>query len=77
MRELFWILARCALKTRRQDHIFFFDELGGAPIDRQERDHFHQLGGAAQAKRMQLLDHLDGLVARCGDVLAGMDRRAA
>jgi len=36
--------------------------------------HFHQLGGAAQAKARQLLDHSDGLLARCGDVLAGVDR---
>src|SRR5262249_29631341 len=36
--------------------------------------HFHQLGGAAQAQATQLLDHSDGLLARCGDVLAGVDR---
>jgi hypothetical protein len=36
--------------------------------------HFHQLGGAAQAKPMQLFGHSDGLLARCGDVLAGVDR---
>src|SRR5260221_1558348 len=35
---------------------------------------FHQLGGAAQAQATQLLDHSDGLLARCRDVLAGVDR---
>src|SRR6516225_287433 len=35
---------------------------------------FHQLGGAAQAQATQLLDHSGGLLARCRDVLAGVDR---
>ena len=32
------------------------------------------LGGAAQAQATQLLDYSDGLLARCRDVLAGVDR---
>src|SRR5262249_50839253 len=35
---------------------------------------FHQLGGAAQAQATQLLDHSDGLLACCREVLAGVDR---
>src|SRR5262249_14014296 len=35
---------------------------------------FHQLGGAAQAQATQLVDHSDGLLACCRDVLAGVDR---
>ena len=35
---------------------------------------FHQLGGAGQAQATQLLDHSDGLLACCREVLAGVDR---
>jgi len=34
---------------------------------------FHQLGGAAQAQATQLLDHSDGLLVCCREVLAGVD----
>src|SRR5215831_2109793 len=34
----------------------------------------HQLGGAVQAQATQLLDHSDGLLACCREVLAGVDR---
>jgi hypothetical protein len=36
--------------------------------------HFDQLGGAAQAKPTQLLDHSDGLLARCGDAKRPLGR---
>src|SRR5262249_32250291 len=35
---------------------------------------FHQLGGPGEAQATQLLDHSDGLLARCREVLAGVDR---
>src|SRR5215471_2765348 len=44
--------------------------VGECLLDRR----FHQLGGAAQAQATQLLDHSDGLLACCREVLAGVDR---
>src|SRR5258708_18737554 len=35
---------------------------------------FHQFGGAAQAQATQLLDYSDGLLARCREVLARVNR---
>src|SRR5262245_52852634 len=44
--------------------------VGECLLDRR----FHQLGGAAQAQATQLLDHSNGLLACCREVLAGVDR---
>src|SRR5262249_51854223 len=46
----------------------------GVVAERLLDRHFHQFGGAAQAQATQLLDYSDGLLARCRDVLAGVDR---
>src|SRR5262245_51546853 len=44
--------------------------VGECLLDRR----FYQLGGPGEAQATQLLDHSDGLLARCRDVLACVDR---
>src|SRR5262249_935175 len=68
-----------ALHTMPEDLLVEALERAGLPLGRRSTErlldcHFHQLGGAAQAQAAQLLDHSDGLLARCGDVLASVDR---
>src|SRR5262249_24510468 len=55
------ILRQCSLRK---------GVVAGRLLDRR----FHQLGGSSEAQATQLLDHSDGLLARCRDVLARVDR---